>query len=176
LRLAAIRRAASCRKALVIMFFSCTAAVVAIAQDIARAPRELTVSSSLERVVAPAADAIAAPVRISVEAATAEAEQLIVSVRFTNVSDHVVDSIRVTSAVPTDARYVPHSASGPGSEVLFSADDGKSFGRPDELTFTAADGSVRKADPAEYTHVRWVLRAPLDAGAAGVARFRAVPR
>ena len=39
-----------------------------------------------------------------------------------------VDSIRITSPVPADVQYVPHSASGPGSEVLFSVDDGRSFG------------------------------------------------
>jgi len=71
---------------------------------------------------------------------------------------------------------VPHSASGPGSEVLFSVDNGRSFGRPDELTLAALNGGVRGAEPADYTHVRWVLRAPLDAGATGIARFRAVPR
>jgi hypothetical protein len=60
--------------------------------------------------------------------------------------------------------------------VLFSVDDGRSFGRPEELTLADADGTLRAAAPADYTHVRWVLRAPLDAGAAGVARFRAVPR
>jgi hypothetical protein len=73
-------------------------------------------------------------------------------------------------------RYVAKSASGPGSEVLFSVDNGRTFGLPDELTLAAPDGSVRSADAAEYTHVRWILRAPLDAGATGIARFRAVPR
>jgi hypothetical protein len=32
------------------------------------------------------------------------------------------------------------------------------------------------ADAADYTHVRWVLDAPLDAGATGIGRFLAVPR
>jgi hypothetical protein len=104
------------------------------------------------------------------------AEQLLVSVRFTNATEHVIDSIRITSAVPADAEYVPASAGGPGSDVLFSVDDGRSFGRPEELTLADADGTLRAAAPAEYTHIRWVLRAPLDAGAVGVARFRAVPR
>jgi hypothetical protein len=60
--------------------------------------------------------------------------------------------------------------------VLFSVDDGRTFGRPDELTFVAPDGGARGAAAADYTHVRWILRAPLDAGATGIARFRAVPR
>jgi hypothetical protein len=159
------------------MFFSCAAGIVAAAQDAARAPPDLIVSSTLERLGAPATDEAADSVASASDAADSQlADELIVSVRFTNVSDHVVDSIRITSPVPADVQYVPRSASGPGSEVLFSVDGGRSFGRPEELMLTAADGTVRGADAADYTHVRWILRAPLDAGAAGVARFRAVPR
>ena len=73
-------------------------------------------------------------------------------------------------------QYVAHSASGPGSDVLFSVDNGRTFGRPDELTIVAADGGTRTAAAADYTHVRWVLKASLAAGATGVARYRAVPR
>jgi len=110
------------------------------------------------------------------DAVTAPVDQLVVSVRFTNSSDRLLDSIRITSPVPPDLRYLPDSASGPGADVLFSVDGGRSFGRPEELTLQDGDGNVRDADPADYTHVRWILRASLDAGASGVARFRAVPR
>jgi hypothetical protein len=113
---------------------------------------------------------------IANDTAAPHTDELIVSVHFANVSDHVVDSIRITSEVPADLRYAPNSASGPGSDAFFSVDDGRSFGRPEELTLPTVDGGVRGADASDYTHVRWVLRAPLDAGASGVARFRAVPR
>ena len=45
-----------------------------------------------------------------------------------------------------------------------------------ELEQVGADAVARLADAADYTHVRWVLDAPLDVGATGIARFRAVPR
>jgi len=41
---------------------------------------------------------------------------------------------------------------------------------------TAGDGSQRAAEAGDYTHIRWVLKSPLDAGAKGFARFRAVVR
>jgi hypothetical protein len=104
------------------------------------------------------------------------ADQLIVSVRFTNATGAVVDTVRITSPIPGDLKYVAGSASGPGSEALFSVDNGRTFGRPAELTLPAPDGGARVADAADYTHVRWVFSQPLDAGASGVARFRAVPR
>ena len=156
--------------------FACAAGVTAGAQEPTRAPAELVVSSRLERIVAAPVSNDAAAVQITSGTVASHADQLIVSVRFTNTSEQIIDSIRITSPVPADVQYVPHSASGPGSEVLFSVDNGRSFGRPDELTLAALDGGVRGAEPADYTHVRWVLRAPLDAGATGIARFRAVPR
>lgn len=113
---------------------------------------------------------------VAAEQAIALADEIVVSVRFTNAAEHVVDSIRLTSPVPAGTRYVPQSASGPGTEVLFSIDGGRTFGRPGELMLPGVDGSTGVADPALYTHVRWILRAPLDAGASGLARFRAVPR
>jgi hypothetical protein len=146
------------------------------AQPSADSVQDIVVSSALERIVAAAVDGGAVDVQVTSGTIASHADQLIVSVRFTNVSQSVVDHVRITSPVPTDVKYVPGSASGPGSEVLFSVDNGRTFGRPTELTLPAPDGGARAADAADYTHVRWVLNAPLDAGATGVARFRAVPR
>lgn len=150
--------------------------VAAAAQETVRAPRGLVMSSTLERIVAAPQGDGAAAVEIAAGTVASHADQLIVSVRFTNASGEIIDSIRITSPVPADVQYLPNSASGPGSDVMFSVDNGRSFGRPDELTAVAPNGTLRSADPAEYTHVRWILRAPLDAGATGIARFRAVPR
>jgi hypothetical protein len=140
------------------------AALGLTAQEAPRVPRDLVLSTTVERIAA-------------VPLAGGEmAEQVIVSVRFTNATAEITDTIRITSPIPPDLKYVPESASGPGSDVLFSVDHGMRFGRPDELMAVDANGNARRADPADYTHVRWTLRAPLDAGAAGIARFGAVPR
>ncbi len=148
----------------------------AAAQSAVDSKPELVVSSALERIVAGAAASSTPDIQIASGTVASHADQLIVSVRFTNVSKSLVDTVRITSPIPADVKYVPGSASGPGSEVLFSVDNGRTFGRPAELTLAAPNGGTRAADPADYTHVRWVLSAPLDPGASGVARFRAVPR
>jgi hypothetical protein len=156
-------------------FMACCCAAGLAAQEEARVPRDLLVTSAVERVGAAAEDD-PTTVQTASAASASQAGGLIVSVRFTNTTEQVLDSIRITSPVPPELRYVEQSASGPGSDVLFSVDAGVSFGLPDELTLATPDGGVRGADPADYTHVRWILRAPLDAGATGIARFRAVPR
>ena len=140
------------------------AAFALTAQEDARVPRDLLLATTRE------------PLAVAADAPAEAAGEVIISIRFTNATAEVIDTIRITSPVPSDLKYVAQSASAPGGEVLFSVDDGLSFGRPDELTAPDADGSVRSAEPADYTHVRWVLRAALDAGATGIARFRAVPR
>jgi uncharacterized repeat protein (TIGR01451 family) len=169
-------RAAACRAASAGVRLGGAVALAAVAslaaQPAAQRPRGLVVSSTLERLaLGGGADA-----PIPADTVASHADQLIVSVRFTNAGDTVLDTIRVTSPIPADVKYVAGSASGPGSEVLYSVDNGRSFGVPGELQVAAPDGGLRAADAADYTHVRWVLGAPLAVGATGIARFRAVPR
>lgn len=175
-RRAAVRTAARPTATLVIMLAACAAALAVTAQGAARAPSDLVVSSQLERIRGVAPGEAEDTTQDAADASASPADVLIVSVRFANSSNRVLDGIRITSPIPPDLRYVSDSASGPGADVLYSVDGGRSFGRPEELTLQGPDGSVRGAAPADYTHVRWILRTSLDVGASGVARFRAVPR
>jgi hypothetical protein len=52
-------------------------------------------------------------------------------------------------------------------------DDGKTFATAGELN-VVEDGEVRKAQASDFTHVRWVMRNDLAAGAQGTARFAAI--
>jgi len=140
------------------------------------AARGLAVSSTLEQLGAAVAAGEGEQVVAAATSTPSNMDQVIMSVAFTNTTAQVVDAVRITSAIPADVRYVAGSATGPGSQALFSVDQGRTFGRPGELTVVDADGAARAAEAADYTHVRWVLDGPLDAGATGVARFRAVPR
>jgi hypothetical protein len=173
---ASARHAARPRAGIAMMFGGCVVVLAATAQEGTRRPPDLLVTSALERIDVVTDSDAAAPAAITSAATTSQTDELIVSVRFTNSTEQVLDTIRITSPVPPDLRYVAESASGPGSDVLFSIDDGRTFGLPEELTLATPDGGVRGADAADYTHVRWILRAPLDAGATGIARFRAVRR
>lgn len=169
-----MRRAGAVRRALAAAAVAGLGGVCATAQAPGPMPGDLAVSSSLERIVA--ADAGGVALALAPSSIGSHAEQLIYSVSFANTGEQLLDRIRITSPIPADVQYVQGSASGPGGEVLYSVDNGRTFGRPDELRVLGVQGVARQADPAEYTHVRFVLHAPLDAGATGIARFRAVPR
>jgi uncharacterized repeat protein (TIGR01451 family) len=103
-------------------------------------------------------------------------DELIYTVVFTNISAEVAENIRVTNPIPGDLRYVDNSAFGPGTNIDYSVDDGNSFAAPDELMVQLADGEQRPATTDDYTHIRWTLKNPLEAGARGFARYRAVVR
>jgi uncharacterized repeat protein (TIGR01451 family) len=147
----------------------------ALAQRPPAEPAPLLITSSLERLVATAPGS-ATTMLEPVGGAASHADQLIYTARFTNQGRQVLDAVRITSPIPADLRYLQQSATGPASAVVFSIDHARTFGPPAELTVVQPDGSRRVADPADYTHVRWVLEGPLDPGATGVVRFGAVPR
>jgi uncharacterized repeat protein (TIGR01451 family) len=106
----------------------------------------------------------------------AQGDQFVYSVRFANATGYAAEGVRITSPVPPGLSYIAGSAVGPGSIVLFSIDGGLTFGGADELVVPGGDSTFRRAEAADYTHIRWILQAPLDAGATGFVRFRAVQR
>lgn len=101
-------------------------------------------------------------------------EQVIYTVTFENVGQKPATDVAIVNPVPEHTTYVAGSAGGPGTEVSFSVDGGRTWGAPEQLKLRGADGTERAATPADYTHVRWVLRNPLTPGAVAFARYRVV--
>ena len=162
----------------VLAAFALTLAAVAAAAQTAgeAASSGLEVVTVVEKLPSGADGDPQAPVPLAPAAAPEPGDSLIYTVKFTNASGGDVDNVRITKPIPAGVRYVEGSASGPGCEVLFSVDGGRTFGEPSELFIVAADGARRAAQPDDYTHIRWRLRTALAGGAAGFARFRAVAR
>jgi uncharacterized repeat protein (TIGR01451 family) len=145
----------------------------ALAQQSPSTDARIEVTTAAERLAAPSdsggAELVPAP-------APTTGDEIIYTVTFTNTGGPTADGVRVTNPIPKETRYLAGTAYGPGCEVLFSVDGGRTFGSPSELKVLRGDGTRAVADAAEYTHIRWILRAPLGAGAKGFARFRAVVR
>ena len=79
----------------------------------------------------------------------------------------------VVQPVPEHMRYVADSAVGPGAEVSYSVDRGRSFDRAENLKVPGKDGEPRPAVAADYTHIRWRLKNSLKANSVAFVRFRA---
>ena len=87
--------------------------------------------------------------------------------------------LQVVLGIPDGMHYVADSALGPGAEISYSVDGGRSFGAPGTLSLPPAaddpDGEPRAVTSADYTHIRWELAGPHLPGTAGLVSFRAVP-
>jgi uncharacterized repeat protein (TIGR01451 family) len=79
----------------------------------------------------------------------------------------------VTYPVPEHMTYTADSAVGPGTEVTYSVDAGRSFDAPENLRIQEPGGELRAATAADYTHIRWQLKNPLKGNSVAFVRFRA---
>jgi hypothetical protein len=80
----------------------------------------------------------------------------------------------VTKPIPRNTRYVAGSAAGPGADIDFSVDGGRTFGSPQRLAVRSPSGRGERESVENYTHIRWQLRYPLAPGAVALLRFRVV--
>ena len=143
----------------------------------ARARAGLELATRVEKIVAAAGTdkADARPQLVPAEDLS-PGDALVVTVTFLNTTQHALDGVRITQPIPPSMRYLEGSGVGPGSQVLYSVDGGATYGQPNELGVVAADGVRRAATAADYTHVRWLIKAPLAPGARAFVRFRATVR
>jgi uncharacterized repeat protein (TIGR01451 family) len=75
--------------------------------------------------------------------------------------------------VPQHMTYTADSAVGPGTEVTYSVDAGRSFDVPENLRIQETGGTLRAANAADYTHIRWQLKNALKGNSVAFVRFRA---
>jgi uncharacterized repeat protein (TIGR01451 family) len=143
----------------------------------AHARAELELATRVEKIVAAAgADKADARTRLVPAEDLSPGDELVITVTFLNTTQHALDGVRITQPIPPSMRYVEGSGVGPGSAVLYSVDGGATYGQPNELGVVTAEGVRRAATAADYTQVRWLLKAPLAAGARAFVRFRATVR
>jgi len=99
--------------------------------------------------------------------------------RFRYEGEAPADALRIVLPVPAGMRYLQDSATGPGVEITFSVDGGRTFAAPDALRMmSAAPGALlrtRRASAADYTHIQWLLAGEFVPGLTGLVSFRARP-
>lgn len=99
--------------------------------------------------------------------------------RFRYQGADAVPALRIVLPVPAGMHYLPGSATGPGAEIAYSVDGGRTFAPPETLrAMRAAPGALlrtRRARAAEYTHIQWLLVGEFVPGLTGLVSFRARP-
>lgn len=80
----------------------------------------------------------------------------------------------LTMPVPDEIRYIEGSSSKPGAVVTFSVDGGASFKDRATLEVQEMDGTVRKADASDISHIRWKVAGPLPVGSSDEIAFKGI--
>jgi hypothetical protein len=112
--------------------------------------------------------------------------------RFHYQGDAPARGLRIVLPIPAGMRYIGGSATGPGAELSYSVDGGRSFAPPEALLAPTDDiaqghgetateqgvetAATRRAGPEDYTHIRWDLPGRYAPGTRGLVSFRAIPR
>jgi len=108
------------------------------------------------------------------EAAVVPGYTVIFITEYRNIGDKMVDEGAViNNPMPEQMLYMEDSAYGDDTQIKFSVDGGKSYDEPSRLFVKGNDGSMRKALPEDYTHIRWVLLKSLLPGSGGSVGFKA---
>jgi len=105
-----------------------------------------------------------------------QGEVVYYTVRIRNPTSEYLRDVAVVQPIPANTTYAEHSASGPGTEIQFSADGGGTFASESRVVAIDSGGAQRLATPKDFTHIRWRLRNALAPGAVALARFQAVFR
>jgi uncharacterized repeat protein (TIGR01451 family) len=96
-------------------------------------------------------------------------ERLVFKLDYRNAGAQPATGFVVTNPIPDSVAFV--SAEG---EAAVSVDGGKAWGALASLKIKQSDGTLRAAQPADVTHIRWSFAQPIAAGSSGHLSFRGV--
>jgi uncharacterized repeat protein (TIGR01451 family) len=74
---------------------------------------------------------------------------------FENISDKPADNINIVNPIPENTVYLANSAHGKNTQIVFSVDGGKNYGKAGTLKVRGNDGKLYPAKPSDYTHIQW---------------------
>ena len=74
---------------------------------------------------------------------------------FENISDKPADNINIVNPIPKHLVYLPNSAQGKNTQIVFSVDGGTHYGKAGTLKVRGIDGKLNPAKPSDYTHIQW---------------------
>lgn len=125
--------------------------------------------------IAITAEKVVAGGKRTAASATAPGDTLAYTIAYMNRGDEKATNAVIDDPIPRGTTFIPGSAYGARTEIVFSIDGGKTFKRPSLLTYEVRhpDGTVEKrtASPERYTHIRWII-STIPAGANGRVGFR----
>ncbi|MFC1494905.1 hypothetical protein ACFL6W_06485 [Thermodesulfobacteriota bacterium] len=101
---------------------------------------------------------------------------LVYTISYINTRESVVQNASVVDPIPKGAEYLPGSASGEGTKITYSINNGRTFYSPPVKQIIRKPDGTREektATPDMYTHIKWNFNIPLSPGQTGLLKFKA---
>ncbi len=149
----------------------CTVVITAIAR--AQNAADHIVTNVSAEVVARSADHGAPLTKLQTAQRVVPGDVLIYTVEVRNAGRYAAEAPVIVQPIPNHMMYIADSAVGPGVDVDYSVDGGRTFGPPEDLKVA---GAAVPAAAADYTHIRWRLHNRLKPNSIAYVRFRAQVR
>ena len=92
---------------------------------------------------------------------------------YENVSGKAATNINIVNPIPKHLVYLPNSAQGANTNIVFSVDGGRNYGKAGTLKVRGSDGKFYPAKPSNYTHIKWHYLGSLAPKNRQVVAFRA---
>lgn len=145
------------------------AAIAMMASSAALAGGPLVVESHIfaERKVAAADGTV--QVKLEPAARAVPGDGIVFVLSYRNTGGQPIGDLVFENPLPQGIAYQAPAAGSPQPELSV---DGRTYGALGTLNIAAPGGGRRAATPADVTHVRWRLAAPLAAGGKGEFSFR----
>ena len=92
---------------------------------------------------------------------------------YENIGNQAAENINIVNPIPKHLVYLPNSAQGKNTNIMFSVDGGKHYGKAGTLKVRGSDGKLYPAKPSNYTHIKWQYLGSLAPKTKQAVAFRA---
>lgn len=151
------------------------ALVMVLLSSTAWAKPEVTLSIITEKEVKEQQDGKEV-IRRVIAAEVEPGQVLIYTLKYANKGDEKATNVVIDNKIPKEVIYEIGSATGKGSEITYSINNGRDYKQPSLLTYEVkeSDGRIVKkmASPEQYTNIRWVIH-EIPPGGGGDLSYRA---
>jgi uncharacterized repeat protein (TIGR01451 family) len=110
---------------------------------------------------------------------TSPGDILVYIITYQNEGKLAAVDAQIVNPIPQGIVYRPDTGEGQDAEITFSIDNSRTWHKPPiMIQVKKPDGTVEsKSAPAErYTHIRWVIKKPVQPGQSGRVSFKATVR
>ena len=100
---------------------------------------------------------------------------LLYTVTYLNSGKSMAKDVTVVDPIPVNSVYIPESAAGKDTKILFSINGGATYVEPPvmhKIRDNAGNEIIRPAPPEMYTHIKWIVQTPVNPNTTGKITFK----